>query len=459
MWEPWLSQPQAVERVLRGLLDMLMDPLMRQTSTFTQDDACILSLASTRMITKILVQPTHPQVVEAIFPRLFLALLLQVPFARELILQEVHIFWQEDEQDPLTPLRSLVYSMRLLLCSMGFEEQVLAIEVQGGWDALLRTETHLLGVCIMAREMTKTPKHLCSTIFFCLAELLSVEDPIQEMVTMAFLIEMLGCTNLNEEQDHALEIFATYLKSQHPEMPRLVLRGILTLTERPDIAKKSLVLLPIVMEQPEDGDGDASDMVLPMLANMLWLQEVTESSRTALALADKLRWLFDNESGTDESMAKASQEALCSAGRFLKWRQLVQLVENAQAWKIGECLLARKKSRAKDYLHQSQHYLQNPQELLWQEAVRFLGLLGWQVLHCEMKYIEKPSKAPAKIPAPQSPPWRFRHSTSSKQEEEEESPTRGLTCNGFARSCRRHGGGGTQPPARPLLSGCWCLWG
>ncbi|KFV19825.1 hypothetical protein N340_07250, partial [Tauraco erythrolophus] len=119
-----------------------------------------------------------------------------------------------------------------------------------------------------------------------------------ETVTMAFLIEMLGCTNLNKELDCALEIFPTYLKSQCPEMPRLVLRGILTLSERPDMAKKSLVLLPVVMEQLEHGDGGASDMVLPVLTNMLQLLEGKESSRTALALADKLWWLFNDESGT-----------------------------------------------------------------------------------------------------------------------------------------------------------------
>ncbi|KFV15057.1 Maestro heat-like repeat-containing protein family member 1, partial [Tauraco erythrolophus] len=114
-----------------------------------------------------------------------------------------------------------------------------------------------------------------------------------EMVTIAFLIEMLGCNNINKELDHALEIFPTYLKSQCPEMPRLVLRGILTLSERPDMAKKSLVLLPVIMEQLEHGD-----MVLPVLVNMLQLLEGKESSRIALVLADNLRWLFDNESVT-----------------------------------------------------------------------------------------------------------------------------------------------------------------
>ncbi|KAM6059104.1 maestro heat-like repeat-containing protein family member 7 isoform 2-T2 [Theristicus caerulescens] len=380
MWKTMLSEPQAAKKVLQELLSLLMNQSLRKTSTFTKDNPRILSLAASMTTGKILLQPTCLQQVEAIFPQLFLALLFQVSFTTELTLQEVHIFWKEHQQDLLTPIRSAVQSMRMLLCSMGFESQVLAIEAQGGWDTLLSVQTHLMGVRIVATEMMKTPRPLRSTIFCHLAELLSVEDPTWEMIAMVFLIEMLGCTDLGEELDRALEIFPIYLQSQCLGMPSLVLRGILRLTERPDMAKKTLVLLPHVMEQLEDEDSDASAMALPVLSNMLQLLEGKKLSLTALTLAGKLQPLFNNESGTvrelsirlfqttmglvvraekkmmkkevwdsvlpllfhlhdqDKSVAKASQEALCSAGRFLKWRQLAQLTEIAQAWRISECL-------------------------------------------------------------------------------------------------------------------------
>ncbi|XP_075370097.1 maestro heat-like repeat-containing protein family member 6 [Mycteria americana] len=315
---------------------------------------------------------------------------------------------------------------------MGFESQVLAIEAQSGWDALLSTQTHLMGVRVVAREMMKTPRPLRSTIFCHLAELLSVEDPTWEMIAMTFLIEMLGCTDINEELDRALEVFPMYLRSQCLGMPSLVLRGILRLTERPDTARKTLVLLPYVMERLQDADSDASAAALPVLGNMLRLLEGKTPSLTALALADKLQPLFNDESDTvrelsirlfqnvmglvvgaekkkmkkevwdsllpllfhlhdqNKSVAKASQEALHSAGRFLKWEQLAQLAETAQAWRISECLLARKRSRAKDYLRQSQPYLQSPQESLRREAVRFIGLIGRQVdEHEKMEYVRE----------------------------------------------------------------------
>ncbi|NXJ36605.1 MROH7 protein, partial [Ciconia maguari] len=414
MWKVMLSEPQIAEKVVRELLSMLMNQSLRKTSTSTKDNPRILSLAAARMISEILLQPACLREVKAIFPQLFLALLFQVSFTTELTLQEVHVFWRKHQQDLLTPIRSAVQSVRVLLCSMGFESQVLAIEAQGGWDALLSTQTHLMGVRIVAREMMKTPRPLRSTIFCHLAELLSVEDPTWEMIAMAFLIEMLGCTDLNEELDRALEIFSMYLRSQCLGMPSLVLRGILRLTERPDMARKTLVLLPYVMEQLQGADSDASAAALPVLGNMLRLLEGKTPSLTALALADKLQPLFNDESDTvrelsirlfqnvmglvvgaekkkmkkevwdsllpllfhlhdqNKSVAKASQEALHSAGRFLKWEQLAQLAETAQAWRISECLLARNRSRAKDYLRQSQPYLQSPQEPLRREAVRFI---------------------------------------------------------------------------------------
>ncbi|NXK20111.1 MROH5 protein, partial [Arenaria interpres] len=410
MWKTMFSEPQAAKKVLRELLSMLMSQSQRKTSTSTRDNPRILSLAATKTISEILLHPTCLREVDAIFPQLFLALLFQVSFTTELMVQEVQIFWKEHQQDMLTPIRSAVKAMKELLHVMGFETQVVAIEAQGGWDALLSTQTHLMGVRTVAREMMTTRRSLHHTIFCRLVEFLSVEDPTWEMVAMTFFVEMLGSMDLGEDLARALELFPMYLQSQCVGMPSLVLQGILKLTERPDVVRKTLVLLPDVMEQLQ---GDDSAVALTVLTNMLRLLEGKASSPTALALAEKLRPFFDDESNTmrqlsirlfrdtmgrvvgpekkkmktqvwdsllpllfhlhdeDESVAKASQEALCSAGQFLKWRPLAELTELAQAWRMCECLLARK-SKAKDYLQQSQPYLQSPQEPLRWEAVRFI---------------------------------------------------------------------------------------
>lgn len=59
-------------------------------------------------------------------------------------------------------------------------------------------------------------------------------------------------------------------------------------------ARKTLVLLPYVMEQLQGDDSDARAAALPVLGNMLRLLEGKTSSRTALELAEKLRPLFED---------------------------------------------------------------------------------------------------------------------------------------------------------------------
>ncbi|NXK50632.1 MROH7 protein, partial [Chauna torquata] len=414
MWRAMLSKPPATEKVLRELLGVLVNQSGHKTSTSIGDHPRILALAAARPIHELLLLPTCLKEVKAIFPQLFLALLFQVSFITELTLQEVHIFWKKHQQDMLSPISCAVQSMKVLLRTMDLESQVLAIEAQGGWEALLSTETHFWGVQVVAREMMELPRALRATIICHLAELLSMEDSSWEMVAMVFLVKMLECTDLGDELDCAVSLFATYLRSPCLGMQGLVLRAILGLTERPDVARKMLVLLPCIIEQLQGTDSDTRAVALPVLSTMLRLLEGRTLSLTALELASNLPPLFDDESSTvrllsirlfldtlgfvegsakkkmwkevsrsllllsfhlhdqDKSVAKASREALLGVTQFLCWRQLARLAETAEAWRISECLLAGRRSRAEDYLGQSLPYLRSPQEPLRQEATRFI---------------------------------------------------------------------------------------
>ncbi|XP_040425145.1 maestro heat-like repeat-containing protein family member 7 [Cygnus olor] len=418
MWKAMVSEPPATERVLRELLRILMNQSGCKTSTSTEDHPRILALAAARPLHEILLLPTSLEEAKAVFPQLFLALLFQVSFTTELTLQEVQVFRQKHRQDLLTPIRSTVQSLKALLRSVGLGSQVLAIEAQGGWAALLSAESHLWGVQVVAREMKELPGSLRATIIRHLAELLSMEDSSWEMVAMVFLSKMLECTDLGNELDCVVSLFATYLRSQCLGMQSLVLRAILGLTERPDTARQTLVLLPSITEQLQGADSDTRTVALPVLSTMLRLLEGRTLSLTALGLAGKLPSLFDDESSAvrvlsvrlfldtlgfvessekkkmqkevcrsllplsfhlhdqDESVAEASREALLGVARFLRWRQLAHLAETVQTCKIGECLLARRRSGAEEYLGQSLPYLQSLQEPLRREAVRFIGLVG-----------------------------------------------------------------------------------
>ncbi|XP_042679728.1 maestro heat-like repeat-containing protein family member 7 [Centrocercus urophasianus] len=420
MWREMLSEPSAVEKVLQELLQVLTNHSLRHMSTFTGDRPRVLALAqAARTIPEILQLPLVMKEAEAIFPQLFLALLLQVSFTTELTLQEVEIFWEEHRQHQLTPIRSAVQALKVLLCSVGLQRQMEAIQEQGGWDALLSTVTHLQGVQVVARVMRELPGALRDPIFHQLVELLSTKLCSWEMVAMVFLVEMLEGVDPSEELHRVVSLFNTCLQSQSVGTQQLVLRSILELSKRPDAARKMLGLLPCIMEQLQDADSGARAVALPVLSTLLRLLERGKLSLVALELAGNLPVLFEDESGTvrqlsmhlfldtlsfvegrekrkmrkevyrslvplylhlhdeEESVAKASQKAFLGATRFLRWRRLQRLAEVAQFWQIGECLLVeRRKSAAQDYLGQSLLYLQSPQEPLRREAVRFIELVG-----------------------------------------------------------------------------------
>ncbi|XP_040502709.1 maestro heat-like repeat-containing protein family member 6 [Gallus gallus] len=416
MWREMLSESPAVEKVLQELLRVLTNHSLRHTSPSIEDWPRVLALAAARILPEIIQLPLVLKEAEAIFPQLFLALLLQVSFTMELTLQEVEIFWEVHQQHHLTPIRAAVQSLKVLLCGVGLQKQMEAIEEQGGWDALLSTVTHLQGVQVVARVMRELPGALRDPIFHQLVELLSTKFCSWEMVAMVFLVEMLECVDLSEELHRVVSLFSTYLQSQSVGTQQLVLRGILQLSKRQDTARKMLGLLPCITEQLQDADSGARAMALPVLSSLLRLLERGKLSLVALELASNLPALFEDESGTvrqlsihlfldtlsfvegrekrkmrkevyrslvplylhlhdeEESVAKASQKAFLGAARFLHWRRLEHLAEVAQFWQIGECMLVeRRKSAAQDYLGQSLLYLQSPQEPLRREAVRFLG--------------------------------------------------------------------------------------
>ncbi|XP_021265315.1 maestro heat-like repeat-containing protein family member 7 [Numida meleagris] len=416
MWRAMLSEPPAVEKVLQELLQVLTNHSLYHMSASAGDRPRVLALAAARTIPEIFQLPLVLKEAEAIFPQLFLALLLQASFTAELTLQEVEIFWVEHQQGQLTPIRSAVRALKLLLCSVGLQRQMEAIQERGGWDALLSAVTHLQGVQVVARVMRELPGALRSPIFHQLLELLSTKFCSWEMVAMVFLVEMLERVDLNEELHRVVSLFNTCVQSQSVGVQQLVLRGILQLSTRQDTARKMLGLLPCITEQLQDADSSARTVALPVLSTLLRLLERGKLSLVALELAGKLPALFEDESGTvrqlsirlffdtlsfvegrekkkmrkevyrslvplylhlhdeEESVAEASQKAFLGAARFLRWRRLEHLVQTAQLWQIGECMLAeRRKSAAWDYLGQSLLYLQSPQEPLRREAARFIG--------------------------------------------------------------------------------------
>ncbi|KAF4790939.1 bone morphogenetic protein 6 [Turdus rufiventris] len=214
---------------------------------------------------------------------------------------------------------------------------------------------------------------------------------------------------------------------RHPRLvtASLLVGGLHMLSETHDMARKMQVLLPHMMGVLQVGSADLKIKVLMFFKNVMGktttFQNLDESVGSPITgqLMENLRLLFDSECSqlrelsiclfrdqlepvvgsnqkrnsdirsvlipllfrmSDQSpgVAKASGEALLSAAKLLKWKELKQLLETQQTCRIGKCLLMKDKSRAEEYLHQSLPYLRDPQATVREVAVRFIALQSLQ---------------------------------------------------------------------------------
>ncbi|XP_062455585.1 maestro heat-like repeat-containing protein family member 7 [Rhea pennata] len=422
MWEVMVCLPTSLDKVLRKLLSILEDRLLLKGRRAVTEDTCFLPLAAGKALCEILRQPACRQTVAALFPQLYMALLLQICFAAAFLPQESSACWRKccpgDPASPASPGRSAVQAMKALLCCAGYEEQVLTIQKRAGWDLLLRAETHHSGVRMLAREMRTNTAQQRSCIFRHVESLLSRGDKLQEVPAMAFFVELLSCADLKAVDCCVLYLLQRYLRHQGVEMRSLVLRGLITLSKRPEMARKMQELLPDLMEMLQDANTDIRMKALVVSGNVVQHMDRAAVGPVALQLVEKLVPLFDDDSSqlrelsichfrelveivmgktkkhmqqkvhrcllplffhmNDEiqSVAKASQEALITAAQCLKWEQLRDLSQTGQTWRIGKCLLARGRSYVEEDLRQSLPYLEDSQASLRDVAVRFFGLAG-----------------------------------------------------------------------------------
>ncbi|KAK4817781.1 hypothetical protein QYF61_027004 [Mycteria americana] len=404
--------------VMLELLYVLQDWPLHSTFTSDGDNTDIFALAATRALWEILRLPRCPQRLKARFSSLFVALLFQIFFSTEQMPEEINTFWRKCQQEgclPTSPNRFVVLTVKALLCRLEYEELVFEFERKRGWDTLLNAETCHCAMGLLARELRVFSRSLCYSIAHYLVQLLGRKDVHWEVPAMAFLVELLACPDIMGRNDRILQLLQTYLWSECRVMHRLVLRGLIALCTTPSMAKRMRFLLQSLIELLQDEDGEVVQMTLFVLRKVLLAADIPMAGPVALQLAERLRPLFDNDSNyvrlfsiylfrhvmelvvdvgkqplkthvqqslipllchlhdENQHVAEASRKTLLEATKFLKKRELTQLLEREQARAVGECLLAENRSTADEYLHQTLPYLQSPQEPMREAAIRFIG--------------------------------------------------------------------------------------
>ncbi|KAK2512577.1 hypothetical protein Q9966_016355 [Columba livia] len=234
--------------------------------------------------------------------------------------------------------------------------------------------------------------------------------------TAILRLAILASSDLQDEEFAPMYLVMRFLRQQRPMMLSLLLRAMMTLSETDEMARKMELMLPDLMWVLQYGNKAIKIKALVIFRNVMAQLEREEASPIAVRLAEFLLPFFDDELsklrkisislfrdlmkmvvGNDkrkmknmvrlgllplffrmsdqvQSVAKVAREALLGAAELLKWKQLEDLVQAQQKWRIGECLLEQDRSRAEEYLSQSLLYLGDAQASLREAALRFIAI-------------------------------------------------------------------------------------
>ncbi|XP_053837953.1 maestro heat-like repeat-containing protein family member 6 [Vidua macroura] len=392
-------------------------PLHRMC-TSDGDNKDLFALAATLVIWVIV-----PECNKAMIPysgQLFVALLSHVVITtQQMPPEEVDNFWsacQAKHRLPYEPNRFAVQAMKALLYRLQCDHVVVAMERKGCWDMMLCAHTQHYAVGLLAREMLRVLIPLCSRITLHLLRQLSREEPCWDLPFLAFLVEVLERLDMSKCGGNVMKIMSRYLQSECSQRRRLALRGLVVPSKDPSMARRMYSVSQSLLGLLGDEDREVVSMSLHVFTNVLQHKDILVSSTTAPKLAEALLLLFDHDNShvqllsiqlfckvmdlvVDEGkksletivnksldtlfiychdenwhVAKASRETLHCAAKFLKRRNLMQLLEKEHLWKFAEVLLAEDRSRAAEHLRRAQPYLQSPQEPLREVAVRFMGM-------------------------------------------------------------------------------------
>ncbi|XP_056352271.1 maestro heat-like repeat-containing protein family member 6 isoform X1 [Oenanthe melanoleuca] len=420
MWKTIASSGTTMEKVLPTLLVVLEDWPVRKMFTSDGDSENVFSLAATRVLWEILRLPWCPEPFMEYSPHLLVALLYQVFISTEQTTEEVKNFWTKCQEEHNLPSinRFAVQTVRALFHHLQCVDILMAMERKNGWDTLLYADTHHYAVGLLAREMRRVSIPMCSCIALRLVRRLSREEPLWHLAAMAFLVEVLEFLDFSEWGDSILEIMIRHLQSESRDRCLLALRGLEVLSRDPSMARKMCNLSGRLLELLKNEDADVVRVTLSVLMNLLLNKDILVSSPTAPKLAEVLQFLFDHDNShvqllsirlykqvmesvvgkgkkrlkmlVSESLlplffhchnentrvAQASRETLLALVKFLKRRDLKQLLKMDDPWSFGERVLAEDRARAAEHLHRALPYLESPQEPLREAAIRTIGIAG-----------------------------------------------------------------------------------
>ncbi|XP_059708294.1 maestro heat-like repeat-containing protein family member 6 [Haemorhous mexicanus] len=426
MWRAIGTSEVAVEEVLPALLSALEEEPPYGGFYCCGDNEAVFGLAATLVLWRIAPMSEWHSAVANHSPQLFVALLLQIVTMTEQTAEdaETRSFWracQEEHGLPGNPSSFAAQTMKALLSRVGYAWKLADLEHMRVWQKLLCADTQHYAAALLAREVRCAAmpfRSFCPCMASHLLGLLVGKQPRCPLPALAFFVELLPCLDLSKDGPRALLVLSRQLPSECRDRPRLALRGLVVLSKEPSLGRGIRGLYPHLVQQLADPDAEMVGMTLCVLTRVLQDKDLVLPSVIALKLAEPLPPHFENDNSHvqllsirlfgkvtelvveegenplttivsqsllplflrwhDENLhvSKASGEALLYAARFLRRRDLEELLRKEQRMKFAERLLLQDESRAAEHLRWALPYLQSPQRPVRRAAVRIIGLAG-----------------------------------------------------------------------------------
>ncbi|KAF4798324.1 hypothetical protein TURU_065261 [Turdus rufiventris] len=177
----------------------------------------------------------------------------------------------------------------------------------------------------------------------------------QQNTCLAFLA-MLASDHVQQEELSPLYEVSSFLRYPGMEMVPLVLRALVTLSQTAETKEECVRQLSICLFRD-------------LLDKTVWRDKKVMKRNAWKALVRLILCMSDQVPGA----AKASKEAVMAIAELLKWQELKHLAQTEQTWRMAECLLAKDRSRAEQFVWDCQLYLLSPQAPIREAALRFIA--------------------------------------------------------------------------------------
>ncbi|XP_074818465.1 maestro heat-like repeat-containing protein family member 7 [Natator depressus] len=417
MWRT-LAKTEAICHSHR-LLDVLLKELQERPST-SEDKAFFIPIAAASALCEVLSVSMCTQTVTRFYPRLLMALLVQVHYSIGLSLSDSGVSRKE-----LIPACCVVKTVKTLLLKMGCHYEFTSVEKEGGWELLTSSEEHHRGVGLLARAMVHYSCCELWRILYLLVPFLERGDKQHKLTAMAFFIELLHMPQAKRlPEKYSVIRLLKGLTDPDPIIRALCVKGLITMADWP--GKEIKVLVPAMINSLCGVDGR---LVVEALADVKKILRGLDGASYVGCITSPLRLLFDDERESVRSaaislfgkmvkkvkksrglmkeedvldsliplllhlqegnpdMAEKCKNALDECSRLLEWR-LPKQVGNRKAWhnhqedvdEICQYLVKTRQENVQRFLFQSQCYLSSTQPSLRRAAAMFIGFL---VMHMD----------------------------------------------------------------------------